>query len=49
MLVSLLGARSVSSANRWAACASVVPDGLRRKPPFPGSSMASQKAAQSGR
>ena len=36
-------------ARKWVACASVVPGGLRRKPPLPGSSMASQKAAHSGR
>ena len=38
-----------SRASRWRACRSVVPAGLRRHPPLPGSSMASQKAAQSGR
>ena len=38
-----------NNPSRWRACASVVPGGLRRQPPLPGSSMASQKAAHSGR
>ena len=42
-------AQPSSRARTCRACASVVPAELRRQPPLPGSSMASQKAAHSGR